>query len=255
MPFSGIETFVTRSGDAVADTLGHILGMGPDGIVGGPHLGGHAARDERRPAGTAQRIGTVGAREAYAIGGQGIHRRGLHPRIPGARHGAGRLLIGHDDDEVRPPLGSTLGSRSGSGIGQCECRGRERRKAGDASREVFRIGHNSVFGMVRVRYAATGKPGLRQEQNYAFPSAPHTGFVAEKAASVEKDFVFVQSDPKFVPKTAPKRISAPEFYKFDIGLHKTETPLQNIRQSFTVFYRHPRRVVVSLYNLKQPRTT
>ena len=145
VPFPGIETLVTRPGDAVADASLHIGLVRAVGVVEGPYLEGHAARDERSAAGTAQRIGAIGARETYAVGGQRIHRRGLNPRISGARHGSGGLLVGHDDDNA----GTLAGSRFV--FGGCGSVGRHR-QGGERCRQcgMVQVSHKSVFKQYKI---------------------------------------------------------------------------------------------------------
>ena len=145
MPFPSIEALVTRPSDAVADAGLHVGLVRAVGVVEGPYLKGHAARDERSAAGAAQRIGAIGARETYAVGGQRIHRRGLDPRISGARHGPGGLLIGHDDDNAGPLAGSRLV------FGGCRSVG-SHRQGGERSRQcgIVQVSHKSVFKQYKI---------------------------------------------------------------------------------------------------------
>ena len=226
VPFPGVEALVTRLGEAVADTGLHIGVGGTYGVVEGPDLEGHATRDERGAAGTAQRIGAVGARKAHAVGGQRIHRRGPDPRIAGAGYGSGGLLVGHNDDDGGTFPGGGFGFRSGGGIGGHGQGGEQR-----GQRSVVETGHRCSFSVI---------------QNYHKPTAKAPEIVPKNANRVQKPFDFVESDPKFVLKPRRKTLRKPSFDKSGIGLHKTETPLQKFRKGLVIINKRSPRFVVPL---------
>ena len=226
VPFPSVEAFVTRLGEAVADAGLHIGVGGAYGVVEGPDLEGHAPRDERSAAGTAQRIGAVGPREPHAVGGQRIHCRGPDPRIAGARHGSGSLLVGHDDDDGGTFPGGGFGFRSGGGIGSHGQSGERR-----GQRSVVETGHRCSFSVI---------------QNYHKPAAKAPEIVPKNANRVQKPFDFVESNFKFVLKPRRKALRKPPFDKSGIGLHKTETPLQKFRKGLAIINKRSPHFVVPL---------
>jgi len=89
---------------------------GPQPAAQTPHSTGAAiaARQQTSPAGTAHRSRDKGVRESHAQAGQRVHGRSADHRAAGTAHGIPPLVVGQNEQEIRPSPAAGEQERGGA---------------------------------------------------------------------------------------------------------------------------------------------
>ncbi len=108
---------------------------GADGVVGVAVGVGVLARDHAGAAGAAERVGHEALREAHAVGGDAVEvgRRGVATIV--AAHHLGRVVVGHDIEDVHRLRGArSAGASRGGGSSQAA---QQEKSVGSHGSEIF----------------------------------------------------------------------------------------------------------------------